>query len=250
MASRTQNKIMQAAADVFLKRGYDDVTTDHIVGLAGVSNSSLFHHFKTKLGLAEALIMDIATRRHNRILSALEEPGATGPAGLEVALTAVLQWAEEAPDLGRLALILPSQPFSAGHATARRALREREIEALQIWAAPLMKSNAICRYPFPVLHALIFGPADQIVRRWLEDATCDRPTTLTASLAEAAWKVLAVRVDARDPPKAVAGRRPQKSSETSENPQLALGLFGSTPHAPVQADDSHGVAADIPKDGG
>jgi hypothetical protein len=143
--------------------------------------------------LAEALTKDIAAKRHDRILSALAGPGATGRAGMEAALTAVLLWAEDEPDLARLGLILPSRPFSyRSEVTGHAILHQHEIETVRSWAAPLTESGVIKPLPAALLHALIFGPADLIVRRWLEDASADRPTTMAAPLADAAWKAMAV----------------------------------------------------------
>lgn len=55
MAS-TRNTLIETATCLFAERGYDAVGVLEIVETAGVTKPTLYHHFKNKLGLFEAII--------------------------------------------------------------------------------------------------------------------------------------------------------------------------------------------------
>src|SRR3984957_20872964 len=56
----TRNRILDAAAGVFAKRGYSGTSTADIVDAAGLSRGTFYLHFKNK---AEVLI-EVVTRSH------------------------------------------------------------------------------------------------------------------------------------------------------------------------------------------
>lgn len=62
----TKQKIFQAAKDILQRDGYEKLSIKNICSLAGVSNGSFYHHFKTKDDLLsyyiEELPMDTAGR--------------------------------------------------------------------------------------------------------------------------------------------------------------------------------------------
>jgi AcrR family transcriptional regulator len=60
-AAQTRERLLLAAADVFAQRGYDGTRVADIAAAAGVSNSALYAHFKSK---AELLVA--ALRTHGR----------------------------------------------------------------------------------------------------------------------------------------------------------------------------------------
>lgn len=54
--SETSRRIMQAALDVFLEKGYVKATTRAIAAAAGVNEVTLFRHFGNKLNLLTAVV--------------------------------------------------------------------------------------------------------------------------------------------------------------------------------------------------
>src|SRR3981189_1981555 len=60
-SAETRARLLRAAADVFAQRGYDGTRVADIAAAAGVSNSALYAHFKSK---AELLVA--ALRPHGR----------------------------------------------------------------------------------------------------------------------------------------------------------------------------------------
>ncbi|WP_249870780.1 TetR/AcrR family transcriptional regulator [Oceanobacillus saliphilus] len=54
--SETSEKILQAALDLMQAKGFDSVTTKEIAEEAGVSEMTIYRHFRTKKGVLEAAI--------------------------------------------------------------------------------------------------------------------------------------------------------------------------------------------------
>jgi AcrR family transcriptional regulator len=55
-ADERRDRIVRAAAPLFLKKGYDNVTIDEIIGVAGGSKATIYAWFGGKQGLFEAVV--------------------------------------------------------------------------------------------------------------------------------------------------------------------------------------------------
>ncbi|MFE6685026.1 ScbR family autoregulator-binding transcription factor [Streptomyces sp. NPDC057743] len=55
-SKRTKYKIMEAAAQVFFEHGYDGAKIEQILTAAGVTKGALYHHYKSKQEIADALL--------------------------------------------------------------------------------------------------------------------------------------------------------------------------------------------------
>jgi TetR/AcrR family transcriptional repressor of nem operon len=58
----TRGKILDAAQNLVLERGYVGMTVDHVLDAVGITKGAFFHHFKTKDDLARALLQRYAER--------------------------------------------------------------------------------------------------------------------------------------------------------------------------------------------
>jgi len=56
----TRAKILDAAQDLILKRGYSGTTIDTVLGATGITKGAFFYHFKSKDELAQALLQRFA----------------------------------------------------------------------------------------------------------------------------------------------------------------------------------------------
>jgi AcrR family transcriptional regulator len=74
----TRERLLEAAAIVFLKHGYFGASLEEVRLIAGVSNGSLYHHFPTKARLADALYVAILMDFHADLLGA--QSGSRGQA--------------------------------------------------------------------------------------------------------------------------------------------------------------------------
>jgi len=70
-----RDDILEAAAEVFVERGFDAATTRDIGERAGVLSGSLYHHFETKEEMLFALVRDVYTGVLSSLESLHEAPG-------------------------------------------------------------------------------------------------------------------------------------------------------------------------------
>lgn len=67
-AARNRSAVLEAAADLFSRRGVDDVSMDAIAAAAGVGKGTLFRRFGDKSGLAAALLDERERELQEKIL--------------------------------------------------------------------------------------------------------------------------------------------------------------------------------------
>ncbi len=125
-AAATRSTLLQAAREVFSTAGFADASIADVVGRAGASVGSLYHHFGGKADLYVAMFDDHARRQEDRATAAVRAAragGETDPVRLFVAgARAYLEgcWAER--DLARLFLAGGGPP--GFELAARRRYRE------------------------------------------------------------------------------------------------------------------------------
>lgn len=59
MSEHTRNRILQSSLQLILAKGYDGTRTREIADMTGVSEATIFKHFKTKEELMKSLIVDM-----------------------------------------------------------------------------------------------------------------------------------------------------------------------------------------------
>lgn len=74
-----KESIIAAALELFAARGYDATSTAELARMAGVSEGTIFHHFKTKDGVLIHILADMM----HRYLEALEDELREAPSGLD-----------------------------------------------------------------------------------------------------------------------------------------------------------------------
>src|ERR1043166_2599982 len=75
----SRDKILDAAEDLFARRGFAGIGMREVAEVAGLGKSSLFHHFKSKAQLYAAVagrILDIFDQRLTAALAAGGDPAA------------------------------------------------------------------------------------------------------------------------------------------------------------------------------
>lgn len=68
-ASVRKNEILDAAAGLFIEKGFDNTSTNDILTAVGIAKGTLYHHFKSKEDIMDALI----ERQTDTLLSAARE---------------------------------------------------------------------------------------------------------------------------------------------------------------------------------
>lgn len=102
-AVRKRSVILEAAQRLFLDRGFDGTTMDHVTAAAGVSKPTLYNHFASKDALFAAVV-DATTVEVGGVMKAMAATSAEGadiPVALEDLAMAFLDVLMQ-PDLIRL----------------------------------------------------------------------------------------------------------------------------------------------------
>lgn len=68
----TPDSLLAVAVAVFIERGYDGTSMEHLSKAAGISKSSIYHHVRSK----EELLRRAISRALDGLFGVLEEPGA------------------------------------------------------------------------------------------------------------------------------------------------------------------------------
>lgn len=136
--SEVARHIARVAARLFAARGYDATSVREIVAAAGVTKPTLYYHFHSKEGLAQALL----TVPMTRMVEALREIVANvrDPAeAIERTLQVQFDFCREDPDRARFVYALLFGPLGSGLAAelARfgEELMEQTVEAVRLLAA-------------------------------------------------------------------------------------------------------------------
>lgn len=67
-----KGRILRAAAHLFVTRGFDKTTVRELAAEVGIQSGSLFHHFKSKHEILEAVMVDVIELNTGRMLTAIE----------------------------------------------------------------------------------------------------------------------------------------------------------------------------------
>jgi AcrR family transcriptional regulator len=122
-SSPVARHIARAAARLFAERGYDATSVREIVEAAGVAKPTLYYYFRSKEGLAQALItvpLSNLTATLQRIVSQVEDPITC----LEQVVDAQYNFCREDPDRGRFIYALLFGPLGSEVASELEPFKE------------------------------------------------------------------------------------------------------------------------------
>ncbi len=157
---------------------------------AGVSNGSMYHHYASRADLAARLINDGMAASQLAILDALCDDARTG---IGNAVLAQLTWVEQHADLARMIYGDLSDEVLLAAEPRLGQLSRRYVQVSGDWLQNQSARGVLIRRPFAVLHALWFGPTQELARHWLHGRSAVRPTDAVTDLAAGAWRALKTR---------------------------------------------------------
>lgn len=101
----TRNGILEAARELFATNGYAQTSLDDVARVARVNRLSIYHHFRSKQGLFEAVLEQVDAEFIKRlVVAASPQPGADAWEAITAGCLAFLDEALE-PDVQRIVLI-------------------------------------------------------------------------------------------------------------------------------------------------
>jgi AcrR family transcriptional regulator len=193
------SKLQKVAADLFLKRGYEGVTVDKIVELAGGSKSTVYSEFGGKCGLFISSIENLC-REANEPLTKIDYAGLNLEASLKKLSFQILKLitAKRSVELHRLAIGEAATCSEVGevwytHGPARtasfiRSLLESRREELQKTTIPIDRMALILHDSLTgdILYRLLAGVSKHENDAELERVAC---TVVDAVLGSVLSKV-------------------------------------------------------------
>ena len=130
----TQQRILDAATEVFATRGFTAATMADVVAGSGASIGSIYHHFGGKSELFGAIFEQMAVAVDRRIDAAMRKAGPADADARHIFELHVRAYLEAMWENRRLARVLTSGDTPAGFELARR---DRMQAAFRRWMAVL-----------------------------------------------------------------------------------------------------------------
>jgi AcrR family transcriptional regulator len=194
-AASTRERLLEAAASVFLAQGFTAASMDMVRQTAGVSNGSLYHHFPTKAQLADALYAHILRDFHAALLPPIAGR-ASAEKGVKGLIRTYIQWVLQHPQDARLLHVLrrngdASQGAEGPDEAERDAVNAEAFAALTAWIDQRVAAGEMRAMPFPVWMALVFSPAMSLTQRWISQPQPAVAPKVRAALEHAAWMAVA-----------------------------------------------------------
>jgi AcrR family transcriptional regulator len=179
--------ILEAALACFEELGYDATSIEDIRARSGASIGSIYHHFGRKEVLAAALYVD--TLEHYRRGLRLRVNEARSARSLVRGIVQHhLDWAADHPGRARY---LVQMRRSESVKEIEPELRASTTSFLREMKAQVEKfRDELLKLPMEVLTAVIMGPAQELLRRWVH-----RPNEIDLRgvrdlIADAAWRAV------------------------------------------------------------
>ena len=171
---RTQDRIVQAACDLFSDRGFEKTTTRDIAKSAGIATGTLFNYFPSKEALAVSIIANAVSSARDKF-----ESKRRGGESLEelLFLLVVTELREMAPHRSFVRAVLETalSPFNSSPlANDGAQLRAAHLEAV----ADLVRESGLVGEPSLVVMHLYWTLYVGVVAFWSNDASPKQEETL------------------------------------------------------------------------
>ncbi len=185
----TRSRLLDAAATVFLAHGYAAASMDMVRQAAGVSNGSLYHHYPTKVLLADALYAHTLRDFHAALMAPVSGR-ASAQTGVKGLIRAFIAWVVQHPERARLLHELRRSGDMTGGAEIVAANAEGFGKLAQ-WVDAKVAAGEMRAMPLPVWMALVFSPAITLTPYWASQLQPAVAPKVRAALEHAAWMSVA-----------------------------------------------------------
>jgi TetR/AcrR family acrAB operon transcriptional repressor len=118
-AEQTRTGILDAAEESFARAGFERTRLEDVAKAVGVRRGAIFHYFRGKRELYEAVLSRLAESLMQRLREALAEPESL-PDQIEAALLTWFEFAAERPAFGRLVLRIAADASDAARPAVER----------------------------------------------------------------------------------------------------------------------------------
>jgi TetR/AcrR family transcriptional regulator, fatty acid metabolism regulator protein len=172
----TRDRILEAALDIFARKGYHRAIVDDIVRASGTSKGAVYHHFPNKEAVFLALVDDFAAR----LATAVAETIAARQGALskvEGALTAALATFADNERLARL-ILLEAVSLGPTYQAKRAEVADRFAALIQNYLDEAAADGSIPPLDTRIATLAWLGAINEIVTQWLHANVPDLRATI------------------------------------------------------------------------
>jgi AcrR family transcriptional regulator len=229
--AHTRTRILEAALACFAEDGYEQTTVARIRARSSVSNGALFHHFRSKEAIADALYVQAIASFQEGVWELVRRRPRSLRAAVRRVIAHQLAWIEQHPDLARLVYRRGHLDWDSPAVDELPALNRGLAAAFREWMAPRVRAGEIRQTSMLMISAIVGGPAHAVARRWLAGQLSSPPGAYLDELADAAWAGLSGTVVRSRPDHRESPQRRVRVELLSGNGQvLARGEAPLEPH--------------------
>lgn len=181
--------ILEAALACFNARGIEATTIDDIRRESACSTGSLYHHFKSKEGIACGLFVDGIRDLNADLLRKLRRCR-SAEAGVRTVVTQYCDWVTRRRELAWFLLHSREIVFSAEAKAELDTLHREHIREVFTWFGPYVANGEMKRLPIHTYVPLISAPIQDYTRHWLAGRVDDAPAKVKTIFADAAWNAV------------------------------------------------------------
>ncbi len=180
------DRLLKAALRVFNEIGVNAASIHEICRLADVSIGSAYHHFGSKQGLADALLVNGLSDNNRRLAEQLRRvQGAE--AGVRAAVKSVIRWIEDNPELAQFIYMTADSKARDSTGKLLQQVNADYWAMIEDYFKSYVHSGELRRLPLECYAPLILGPVHDYARKYLSGQITVPPSKRADMFADAAW---------------------------------------------------------------
>ena len=186
--SDTQSVAIASARELFLTRGLEATRIEDVREASGISTGSLYHHFGSKFGLLEAVVIAALTDHKRALLENFSENLSAFEA-VQTLIATTADWISANPDAARCIFRFRGALESAG-SSALKEHNRNELSPLLKRLTGWIENGDIRALPMALLLPLLHGPMHEYARAWLAGRAPVPPSAYIEAFVASAWAAL------------------------------------------------------------
>lgn len=183
--------ILQAALDLFVRKGYAATTMDDLRRRSGASIGSIYHHFGEKEVVAAALYVEGLRDYQDGYVRELKRHE-DAEAAVKAVVVYHLQWIVSNRELAKFLFHHREPELELASKGPLRLANRRFFRIVAGWLDDQAERGVIRRLPRDLYYGLWIAPAYEFSRAWVLGRTTTPTGEAAAVLSEAAWQALRV----------------------------------------------------------
>ena len=139
----TRRRIMDAALECFLEEGFGQSTVARIRARSGASNGALFHHFRSKEAIADALYVEAIASFQEGLWELVRTPPRSLRSAVHGTIAHQLGWIEAHPQLARFVYMRGHLDWDSPAGGEVASLNRELASAFRDWLAPFVEAGEV-----------------------------------------------------------------------------------------------------------